>query len=58
MDSELLSTHCVQGCEEEQDPQPRPAGHLQPTRGSELENNHGFEQGVEAAVAGLSGGWR
>ena len=48
----------MQGCEEEQDPQPGPAGHLQPTRGSELENNHGFEQEVEAAVAGLSGGWR
>ena len=55
-----MSTHRVQGCEEEQDTQPGPVGHVQrpPLPGSELENNHGFEQEAEAAVAGLSGGWR
>lgn len=58
MDSELLSTHRVQGCEEEQNTQPGPAGHLQRPRGSELGNNHRFEQEAEAARAGLSGGWR
>ena len=55
---QLLSIHCVQGCEEERDPSPGWRGIYSPPRGSELENSHGFEQEVEAAVAGLSGGWR